>query len=39
MIGASVSLKPENVMVNLVCIATPLSGNIDIVPPDGGLFN
>ena len=26
-------------MVNLVCMATPLVGDIDIVPPDGGLFN
>ena len=33
------SLKPEKLMVNLVCMATPLSGDIDIVPPDGGLFN
>ena len=39
MIGVSVSLKPENVIVNLVCMATPLSGDIEIVPPDGGLFN
>ena len=39
MIGASVSLNPEKLMVNLVCMATPLSGDIDIVPPDGGLFN
>ena len=39
MIGVSVSLNPENVMVNLVCIATPLVGDMDIVPPDGGLFS
>ena len=32
------SLKSAKVMVNLVFIATPLVGDIDIVPPYGGLF-
>ena len=39
MIGASVSLNPEKVIVNLVCMATPPVGDMDIVPPNGGLFN
>ena len=39
MIGVSLSLKSENLTVNLVYIATPVIGDTCIVPPDGGLFN